>query len=601
MAKRKQGLVVAKPGVGAAAGSASASAAGPPAAAVAASGSSAAASACDVGGGGGRKKKRRIKAPGVTAEAAPADDSSEGAADAPTAEVAGHSASGSAAAAGEQPPEAPWATGRPLSSAADALAWLLWPMSPGTFFAEYWEKKPLHLRRGRPRYYGDVFSKAALDQHLREGTPLGYGERINLARTDPAVGKKVDMNKGSRGELADYAQVHEAWTSGGSIQVMHMQQFHEPVWKLLAALERSFGALFGTNAYLTPGGNQGFAPHYDDVEVFMLQLEGSKRWRLWEPPLGEEFPLPREYSRDFVESELGDPLLDVVLEAGDMLYLPRGHIHAGVADPKAGGGFSHHLTVSTYQKTAWCHLLDRTLSSAIERAAGSSAEFREGLPVGFLRYMGSWHDCVSIVGDTQASKEKEESRSSGRAAFMRHFKGLLRRLEEFVDVDEACDELGVEFMSSRLPTPAAASKPSKPAAAKADASGGDEDGGPSLALEASVRWRDPSTVRAMLSTDPETSEATVMLFHSCDNDRGVHMSGASQAREAEEEVGCLRFEAATFLPALRALLALPDGASMRCGEVPLKDEEDRVALCENLVEAGLLEVVEEAAATDPKV
>ena len=45
----------------------------------------------------------------------------------------------------------------------------------------------------------------------------------------------------------------------------------------------------------------------------------------------------------------------------------------------------------------------------------------------------------------------------------------------------------------------------------------------------------------MLSTDPETSEATVLLFHSVGNDSGRHMCNA-EAAEAEE-VGCLRFEA----------------------------------------------------------
>ena len=37
--------------------------------------------------------------------------------------------------------------------------------------------------------------------------------------------------------------------------------------------------------YLTPPGTQGFAPHYDDIEAFILQLEGKKHWRLYSPRL----------------------------------------------------------------------------------------------------------------------------------------------------------------------------------------------------------------------------------------------------------------------------------------------------------------------------
>ena len=64
---------------------------------------------------------------------------------------------------------------------------------------------------------------------------------------------------------------------------------------------------------------KGFAPHYDDVDAFILQLEGRKHWRLYEPRTAQE-KLPRFSSKNFTQEEVGsDPCLETILEAGDML------------------------------------------------------------------------------------------------------------------------------------------------------------------------------------------------------------------------------------------------------------------------------------------
>ena len=58
---------------------------------------------------------------------------------------------------------------------------------------------------------------------------------------------------------------------------------------------------------MTPQGTQGFAPHYDDIEAFVLQLEGKKRWRVYEP-LRKEEKLPRFSSQNFEQSEIESEL-----------------------------------------------------------------------------------------------------------------------------------------------------------------------------------------------------------------------------------------------------------------------------------------------------
>ena len=101
---------------------------------------------------------------------------------------------------------------------------------------------------------------------------------------------------------------------------------------------------------MTPAGTQGFAPHYDDIEAFVIQVEGKKRWRLYKPRNRFEI-LPRTSSSEYLaflpfnsftapeifneifllddldEEEIGQPILDIVLDPGDLLYFPRGVIH----------------------------------------------------------------------------------------------------------------------------------------------------------------------------------------------------------------------------------------------------------------------------------
>ncbi len=48
-------------------------------------------------------------------------------------------------------------------------------------------------------------------------------------------------------------------------------------------------------SYLTPAGTCGFAPHWDDIDALILQLEGRKHWIVYEPNTPEEW-YPRESS-----------------------------------------------------------------------------------------------------------------------------------------------------------------------------------------------------------------------------------------------------------------------------------------------------------------
>ena len=80
--------------------------------------------------------------------------------------------------------------------------------------------------------------------------------------------------------------------------------------------------------------------------------------------------------------------MDVILEPGDLLYMPRGTIHQGNCLEEA---HSLHLTVSCHQLNSYGDLLEQLLPSALKMAMQEDIEFRRGLPVDYLRHLGVAH------------------------------------------------------------------------------------------------------------------------------------------------------------------------------------------------------------------
>lgn len=250
---------------------------------------------------------------------------------------------------------------------SDDFARMLQPIPPDTFFSEYWEQRPLIISREEADYYSHLFSIHDVDAVIHFCKPKASA--IQLCKN----GKSFPWNPLNEDNYS-IRELYNEYYKGNTIILNSLQHSWKPLSNFYRSLESIFNHCVHVNMYMTPKNSQGFPPHFDTHEVFILQIEGSKLWRIYD--IFQLFPLPIGQKPPISKDKLGEPLHEVTLNAGDMLYIPSGYVHEALTAECS----SLHLTVgiNVYR---WVDLLSTALTLVSER----NVSFRKSLPVGFLR------------------------------------------------------------------------------------------------------------------------------------------------------------------------------------------------------------------------
>lgn len=225
-----------------------------------------------------------------------------------------------------------------------------------------------HFPAADPKRFDPLLSIAAIDAHLR--TDGARSPRISMADESRNGSAGVPEHEFTLPDgRVDLPNLLMRFDAGASLVISQFQETHPPLADFCRGLERLFLHGVQANIYLTPPGAQGFRTHFDTHDVFVMQIEGRKRWRVWD---GERLPRPtRRTPWPGNMQPVGEPH-ELIMSPGEVLYIPRGVMHDAATLP---GERSLHVTLGLLE-SSWA----QAMRSLIDDLELSDPALRESVP-----------------------------------------------------------------------------------------------------------------------------------------------------------------------------------------------------------------------------
>ena len=246
------------------------------------------------------------------------------------------------------------------------LAGLLCPVDVDTFLATEYGQKFVYVP-GTPGKFSALLPwpvlNEILEQHrleaprlrlTREGKPVPAERYLSFQPNRRASGRPIPR--------LNSVELTRELREGATLVLDNVDELYRPIRRLAESLERIFRVRIQVNSYSGWRFSRGFDVHWDDHDVFVLQVAGRKHWSVY----GTTRPYP--LARD-IEPAVDPPtelLWEQVLQEGDLLYIPRGwwHLATPLDEPTL------HLTIGVSNPTAADFLswfVDRLRSSEVVR------------------------------------------------------------------------------------------------------------------------------------------------------------------------------------------------------------------------------------------
>jgi ribosomal protein L16 Arg81 hydroxylase len=255
----------------------------------------------------------------------------------------------------------------------DVFAKLISPTGVDDFFQNYFEKKFLHVcRKDVAEYYHHVLNINELDRYFQARNLTHDFLRVTQNGTDYHLDRWTKFEQRSCTDpyrIVVVENLFSLFNEGATIIINAAQTSIPGLTTFCSSLEHELKTRVQPNIYITPPNSQGFVPHFDPHDVFVIQISGRKQWLLYDHP--EKLPVCDSSVAEFNYATKA-PDYVVEMQAGDLLYMPRGTVHFA----KSYDEPSIHITVGLMARY-WFNLLKDLVEIAQEDVA-----FRRVLPLG---------------------------------------------------------------------------------------------------------------------------------------------------------------------------------------------------------------------------
>ena len=244
------------------------------------------------------------------------------------------------------------------------------PLTIEEFLTDYWQSTPLFINNKDNTQ--NIISLKEIDNFL-SSQPLTYpsvrviGNGIALE-----MGEYKHNQKGGFSYL-NRETVFKLYAEGNTIVIQGASFLFKNLGKFVENLKKETGIQIHPNIYITPSNSKGFNPHFDTHEVFVYQVDGSKNWNLYNAPVKSpigDWHLTQKQIKEYLAAK---PTHKIVLNKGDLLYLPRGVVHDAFTSDKP----SIHITFG-FHPILKVDILKKLLS-----VSKKSSFFRESYFPGF--------------------------------------------------------------------------------------------------------------------------------------------------------------------------------------------------------------------------